>query len=63
MTSVGSKLRRSTTALPPALRLVWDAAGRWTLAWIALLVVQGLLPLATVWLTRSPVDGLVAGIR
>ena len=40
-----------------------DAAGRWTIVWIALLVVQGLLPLATVWLTRSLVDGLVAGIR
>lgn len=40
-----------------------DAAGRWTIVWIALLVVQGLLPLATVWLTRSLVDGLVAGVR
>jgi ATP-binding cassette subfamily B protein len=45
------------------LRLVWDVAGRWTIVWIALLVVQGLLPLATVWLTRSLVDGLMAGIR
>jgi ATP-binding cassette, subfamily B, bacterial len=66
LTRLGSKLRRAALQLPylpRALRLVWDAAGRWTLAWIALLVVQGLLPLATVWLTRSLVDGLVAGIR
>jgi ATP-binding cassette subfamily B protein len=66
LTSIASKLRRAALQLPylpRALRLVWDAAGRWTLAWIALLVVQGLLPLATVWLTRSLVDGLVAGIR
>ena len=66
MTSVVSKLRLAAVQLPylpRALRLVWDAAGRWTIVWIALLVVHGLLPLATVWLTRSLVDGLVAGVR
>ena len=60
------KLRRAAAQLPylpRALRLVWQAAGRWTIAWAALLVVQGLLPLAPVWLTRSLVDGLVAAIR
>jgi len=48
------------TFLPQALSLVWAAAPRWTLVWGCLLIVQGLLPVATVYLTRSLVDGLVA---
>ena len=48
--------------LPQTLGLVWAAAGRWTLAWVVLLVVQGLLPVATVYLTRSVVDSLVAAL-
>jgi ATP-binding cassette subfamily B protein len=46
--------------LPRALALVWAAAPRWAPAWAALLVAQGLLPVATVYLTRSLVDHLVA---
>ncbi|HEY9667300.1 MAG TPA: ABC transporter ATP-binding protein [Coleofasciculaceae cyanobacterium] len=46
--------------LPQTLRLVWAAAHHWTLAWIILLVVQGLLPVATVYLTRLLVNSLVA---
>jgi ATP-binding cassette subfamily B protein len=49
--------------LPRGIGLVWDAAPRWTLLWGALLAAQGLLPVATVYLTRSVVDGLVAAIR
>jgi ATP-binding cassette subfamily B protein len=48
--------------LPRALGLVWSAAPAWTLLWAALLVVQGLLPAATVSLTRLLVDRLVAAI-
>ncbi|MCC7353730.1 MAG: ABC transporter ATP-binding protein [Anaerolineae bacterium] len=40
--------------------LVWEASRGWTLAWAALLVVQGLLPAATVYLTGRLVDSLVA---
>ncbi|MCD4750074.1 MAG: ABC transporter ATP-binding protein/permease [Thermoanaerobaculales bacterium] len=46
--------------LPRALRLVRDSAGRWTLIWAVLLVLQGLLPVATVFLTRELVNALVA---
>jgi ATP-binding cassette subfamily B protein len=46
--------------LPRALGLVRAAAGRWAGLWIALLVVQGLLPVATVYLTRLLVDDIVA---
>ena len=45
--------------LPRALRLVWAASRRWTLLWIGLLVAQGLLPVAVVYLTRELVDNLV----
>jgi ATP-binding cassette subfamily B protein len=46
--------------LPRALMLVWSAARGWTLAWLVLLVLQGLLPVATVYLTRALVDRLAA---
>lgn len=43
------------------LRLVMDASPRWTLTWAVLLLVQGILPAAMVYLTKVLVDG-VAGI-
>lgn len=46
--------------VPRALRLVWAAAAGWTLASTVLLVVQGLLPVLTVFLTRDLVNALVA---
>jgi ATP-binding cassette subfamily B protein len=49
--------------LPRALSLVWAAAPGWTSAWAALLLIQGLLPVASVYLTRAVVDSLVAVIR
>ena len=39
--------------------LVWTPAPGWTTVWTVLLVVQGLLPVATVHLTRLLVDSLV----
>jgi ATP-binding cassette subfamily B protein len=49
--------------LPRTFALVWSAAGCWHLAWIGLLIVQGVLPAATVYLTRLLVDSLVVSIR
>jgi ATP-binding cassette, subfamily B, bacterial len=49
--------------LPRTLALVWQAARRWTLAWTLLLVLQGLLPIATVYLTRSLVNRAVVVFR
>ncbi len=49
--------------LPQALAMVWAAARGWTLAWAIMLVVQGLLPVATVYLTRLLVDSLVAAVN
>jgi ATP-binding cassette subfamily B protein len=49
--------------LPQALALVWRASGSKTALWIALLVAQGLLPLASVYLTRALVDRLAASLK
>ena len=49
--------------VPRALRLVWDAAPGWTAASTLILVIQGLLPVATVYLTGAVVNALVAVIQ
>jgi ATP-binding cassette, subfamily B, bacterial len=54
------QVKAQLSYLPRAFGLVWSAAQNWTLAWIVLLVVQGLLPVATVYLTRLFVNNLVA---
>ncbi len=62
---IASKLGKARTQLPylpRAMKLVWTAARSWTIAWIALLLIQGLLPAAIVTLTKTLVDSLVAAI-
>jgi ATP-binding cassette subfamily B protein len=49
--------------LPRAIGLVWDAAPRWTIAWIFLLVARGLLPVAIVYLTRSLVNEALGAMK
>ena len=49
--------------LPRALSMVWEATGYWTLTWAILLLLQGVLPVAVVYLTRWLVDGLVAAVE
>lgn len=56
-----AKLRsalRQLPNLPRALALVWYAAPRYAIAWVALLLVSGLLPVVTVLLTRLLVNAL-----
>src|SRR5688572_11859688 len=63
---LGTKLRKALGQLPylpHALKLVWEVARPWTSAWIVLLIVQGLLPAATVYLTKLVVDGVVAAVK
>jgi ATP-binding cassette subfamily B protein len=63
LTLLKAKLRGALAQmphLPRALGLAWAAARGWTLAWAGLLLVQGLLPVATVYLTRGLVNALVA---
>lgn len=42
---------------------MWQAAPGWTVIWTVLLLVQGFLPVATVYLTRPLVNGIVAAVR
>ena len=44
-------------------RLVWDAAPRWTAVWLGLLIVQGVLPVGIVRLTRVLVNQLVVVLQ
>ena len=63
---LGSKLRKALAQLPNlprALALVWQVARPWTIAWILLLIVQGLLPAALVFLTKLFVDALIRSAR
>ena len=50
-------VRRLLAYVPRALTLVWEAAARWMLAWATLLAIQGLLPGASVYLTKWVLDG------
>ena len=45
--------------VPQTIALVWGATRGWTTAWLALLVAQGLLPVAAVYLTKGAVDALL----
>lgn len=53
---------RQALQLRRALHLVWQSAPRWTLASIALLVVQGILPLLSLYLTKLMVDAVSTGL-
>ena len=48
--------------IPQTIRLIWAAAPAWTLAWVILLVIQGILPTLNVYLVRLLVDGLAAAL-
>ena len=45
-----------------ALRLVWDAAPGWTVLNVAMAVVQGVLPLLSVYLMKLIVDAVTLGV-
>jgi ATP-binding cassette subfamily B protein len=57
------KMLAALSHLPRAIALVWGATRSWTAAWAALLLVQGLLPAATVYLTKPLIDGLVSAVN
>jgi ATP-binding cassette subfamily B protein len=48
--------------LAKALRLVWQSTPKWTIASIALMILQGVLPLLTLYLMKLIVDAVTAGI-
>jgi ATP-binding cassette subfamily B protein len=57
------KLAAQFPYLPQAFGLVWAAAPKHATAWAALLVLQGLLPIAIVYFTRSLVNAVVAAVK
>ncbi|MBW4418207.1 MAG: ABC transporter ATP-binding protein/permease [Myxacorys californica WJT36-NPBG1] len=46
----------------PALRLVWKAAPSWTVARILLLIIQGILPLIGLYLTKLLIDAVTQSL-
>ncbi len=61
--NLAGKYKAIVTQFPflvKAVVLIWKAAPGWSMNWLVLLFIQGLLPVALVYLTRSIVDGLVA---
>lgn len=48
--------------VPRSLALLWKSTGLWTLVWSLLLVLQGVLPVAMVYLTQWIVDGVVEAV-
>ena len=62
---LATKLRAFAAQLrfvPRTLRLAASAAGAWLFVWIAILAVQGLLPVALVFLTRTLIDQLSSAV-
>lgn len=57
------RFREQLAYLPRTFSLVWTAAHFWTVGWIALAILEGLLPIATVYLTRSLVNALVEAVK
>ncbi len=60
---LGAKLRKFAAQFPhtaQVLRLLWTAAPRHAVLWTSLLVVQGLVPVGVVYVTRSLVNALVS---
>jgi ATP-binding cassette subfamily B protein len=64
--------RTSTTFVPKlqrllfmrrALRLVWESSPGWTIANLVLLVIQGLLPLASLYLLKLIVDTVTTALQ
>src|SRR5215469_16863016 len=58
-------LRRAYAAAPylaRTLQLIWRAAPQWSTVWIALLLLQGFIPVAIVYLTRPLVNGIAASV-
>ena len=53
---------RDVVRLGRALKLVWKVAPAWTVISAVVTIVQGLLPLATVWLLKLIIDGITTGV-
>ncbi len=60
------RVRKAVSQLPlltRAIAIVWQVARPWAVTWMLLLVCQGLLPVAIVYLTKLVVDAVVITIQ
>ncbi len=57
-----SKFLLQLAYVPRTFELIWKAARGCTLAWVSLLILEGLLPGAAVYLTRPLVDSLSVAV-
>ncbi|HET6569135.1 MAG TPA: ABC transporter ATP-binding protein [Rhodothermales bacterium] len=55
--------RQTLLLVRRTLRLVWDAAGWWNVAWITALAVQGFIPAALVYMTKWVVDSVAVVVQ
>lgn len=61
--NAGKRFQSQLPYLPRAFGLVHRAAGGLTIAWLLLVLAQGILPVAAVYLTKVLVDGIAAMIH
>ena len=54
---------QNTLRFLPALRLVWQSSRGWTIARVVLLVIQGILPLLTIYLAKLIVDTVATSLN
>ncbi len=53
---------QQTLRLLPALRLVWQSSPRWTIARVVLLLIQGILPVVSIYLTKLIIDTVAVNL-
>jgi ATP-binding cassette, subfamily B, bacterial len=57
-----TKIKQATRFIP-ALRLVWESSRSWTIARIILVSIQGILPLAAIYLAKLIIDTVTANFN
>lgn len=62
MSFLPPKLLARIAYIPKTFKLIWSAAHYWMAGWFLLLLIQGLIPIATVYLTRWLVDSMTTAI-
>jgi ATP-binding cassette subfamily B protein len=53
---------KTALQLKRAINLVWQSGPRWTMASVALILIQGLLPLLALYLMKLIVDAVTVGV-
>ncbi len=62
MPSARLRKLRQINRLLPILKLVWQSSPAWTMARVSLILVQGLLPLGSIYLAKLIIDAVTANL-